>query len=244
MQNTAEKKFPKFRKTSRVIKWLDRNNDWEYSSKNGRPLPEHIEQIFFKTSERAEDLVCNLVEYSSFFNTSRLSQNLEELLVNTVEKFCSTANQNDAVSYTAMRKYVEYLSRLKNIHTDPSERMVDALKGWDIFLLQWAKEIEKRLPQHLEDSLSNPNYLLKYAVEVLKGRLPEHLENLFYKDVHVATEYAFEVIRGFAPVKLPEHLHNFVVMKSFEHPHDRTIKAYMMASESDPNKIDNYSEET
>jgi hypothetical protein len=72
--------------------------------------------------------------------------------------------------------------------------------------------------------------------------VPVAFADVFLKDVHSATAYAFEVIRGFAPVKLPDTLHNFVIMESFKNPNDYQIKIYMKASESDPNKTGNSDE--
>jgi hypothetical protein len=89
--------------------------------------------------------------------------------------------------------------------------------------------------------MDDPRFCFTYSKEVLKGRLPSHLESVFFKDSYIASRYAFEVIRGFSSVRLPEELHNFMVMKSFEDPENKYVKSYIEASENDPSKTGNLS---
>lgn len=213
-------KLPKFRSTNRLIRFMSRYGLRER-------LPEDREEVFI-TSKKEDPLTIaiNLATYASHIG-ERLSPRLENIF--------KTSKAPQAV--------YSYCCALKVNKLEVPSEMVDLLQGNSGLLYRWACNTESRLPKHLEDSLSDPSTCLKYAKEVLKGRLPSHLETVFFKDVYYATKYAFDVIRGFAPVKLPDDLHNFVVMKSFEHPNDEDIKIYMNASESDPNKIGNSADE-
>jgi hypothetical protein len=114
----------------------------------------------------------------------------------------------------------------------------DCLAGDDDSLLEWAK-IYGRLPDHLERTLSKPKACLEYASKVLRGRLPLEVESCLLKDHRTAVNYAFTVIRGFAPCRLPEEIHASIVMKSFEHTEDQEIKRYIAACDSDPNRMGN-----
>lgn len=112
------------------------------------------------------------------------------------------------------------------------EWMMDELKGDDSNLYILARShIKSRLPKHLEDSMSDPRYLFEYSLHVLHDRLPEHLEKELVKGHAYAVRYAFEVVRGFSSVRLPDEIHSMLVMKSFELPDDNDIKRYIRETE-------------
>jgi hypothetical protein len=48
-------------------------------------------------------------------------------------------------------------------------------------------------------------------------------------------------MRGFAPCRLSDNLHTYMVMKSFQEPDNEHIKTYMDASESNPSLVGNSS---
>lgn len=206
-------RVPKFRTTQRFANWLRR---WGCAD---RSLTRPVEQVFFKSKEPEEIIANNIVYYAAYVGK------LEVEFENLIKK-----------SDRAVLDYATVLWRSKQ---KISEDLQDSLKGKTYNLVRLAQMYEERLPKHLEDSLENPAWALEYAKSVLKGRLPAHLEDIFFKDATVASRYAFQVIRGFAPVRLPEALHNFMIMESFKNPEDHSIKIYMEASESDPNKIGN-----
>lgn len=224
-------KIPKFRKTSRIASWMEKN---EYEGR----MPEEVENLFFTSKESAEEIMISLVDYYYQLDKN-LPEKLENLLYEKAKEAIPNA-ENENLSFM-----VEFLRFLKNRlwygdGVEVCQKYIDLYIGKSSALVDLAITTVKRLPSHLEDSISDPHSLLDYAREVLRGRLPSHLEDVFLKDVHVATQYAFEVIRGFAPVKLPDALHNFVIMESFKNPDDSRIKTYMKASESDPNKTGNW----
>jgi len=217
-------KIPRFRKVGRISTWMEKN---EYSESN----PE-IEKLFFSTNEPAEDVLVALISYNDMVSDMR--QELKDLLYDKAVICIPPANQN----LTYVQEYKAYCYRLW-IDDTLEQKYIDLFKGKSGCLGDWAGMTDERLPDYLEDSIDDPDVLLDYSKRVLRGRLPSHLEDVFFKDVRVATEYAFEVIRGFAPVKLPDALHNFVIAESFRNPDDRRIKTYMKACESDPNKTGN-----
>ncbi len=209
----TEMKIPKFRKTTRLIKWLREEGP-------NQRLPASYEEIFFTSKEDPSIIAENLSVYVRY--AGKLEPRFEELL-----------KKNKQHLY-------EYIQVIYNSSGEKLNHLVEELKSEDSLLYRWATQTG-RLPEHLENSLTDPKVAYAYAKHVLCGRLPEHLEELFFKDVHYACKYAFEIIRGFASVKLPEKLHSYVIMKSFERPDDSIIKNYMQASESDPDKIGNFS---
>lgn len=132
----------------------------------------------------------------------------------------------------AIMEYQNYLSRNYNKLIDDELR--DCLAGNDRNLLKFASNyLHKRLPEHLEKTLTDPGVIYNYARSIVRNRLPEELENHLAKDYGVAVQYAFEVIRAYACVRLPEVVHSAMVMKSFELPHDSTIKRYINECEKD-----------
>jgi hypothetical protein len=212
-------KIPKFRSTTRLALWM--RNNWTHLRQpetNRSRLPAEREEVFFTSKENPSVIACNLAEYA--LRTGRLEEKFEQLL------------KADAGAT------LRYLNTMKHFEETISEDLLDSLKGKSPQLLSWAKTTG-RLPTHLEDSMDDPRFCFTYSKEVLKGRLPSHLESVFFKDSYIASRYAFEVIRGFSSVRLPEELHNFMVMKSFEDPENKYVKSYIEASENDPSKTGN-----
>lgn len=218
MTTDASIKIPKFRTPGRALAWMKRNR----RTYKGR-LPEEREQVFFKCKIDPYLLASLVLEYFQRTGYEPLPEKFENLL---------------RPNHQALLSYLQQTCSKDGRQADPS--LVDEFKGDSCCLVNWARNMESRLPKHLEDSIEDPHWALCYATEVLRGRLPEHLEKVFFKDAETASQYAFKVIRGFAPIKLPDDLHTFMVMKSFEQPDNQDIKQYMEASEDDPNKTGNH----
>ena len=208
-------KIPKFRTATRLVAWMEQNGH----RLNPCRLPEDREQVFFRTKkETPQELAACVASYAH--RVGKLEPRFEELL---------KANHDSVISY---------VQAVRPREQEVSEDLIDSLAGDSRSLFRLGKEIG-RLPKHLEDTFGDPRFAFLYAKEVLRGRLPSHLEDVLFKDAYYAAKYAFDVIRGFAPVRLPDELHAFMVMKSFENPGDDNIRAYMEASESDPNRVGN-----
>lgn len=207
-------RIPKFRNTTRLVKWMKRMDYWER-------LPSSHEEVFFTVKKEEGYVVAyNLTMYC--WRVGKLEPRFENLLI----------GHPDSV--------IEYAKILKSKQLgEISEELKVSLKGVGRCLFQLAELYERRLPKELEDTMEDPAFAYRYAKDILCGRLPSHLEPVFFKNTTYASKYAFDVIRGFAPVKLPDDLHSFMIMKSFENPDDHNIKIYMQASESDPNKTGN-----
>jgi hypothetical protein len=213
-------KIPKFRTTHRLVLWM--KNNWvcihDYDTNKAR-LPSDREEVFFKSKKESPSIIaCNVSEYA--FRTGKLEPRFEELLK------CEPS---------AVLRYAKILhSRQEEV----SEDLLNCFKGKNSQLFGWAQTIG-RLPSFLEDTFDDPKHCFFYAQQILRGRLPSQLEGVFFKDAFYASKYAFEVIRGFSSVRLPEELHNFMIMKSFEDPDNKYVKAYIEASENDPGRMGN-----
>jgi len=206
--------IPRFRSTNRLVAWMERN--WRFVE--GGRLPRDRERCFFRTKkeDRPEVAAC-VAKYARW--AGRLPE-CEDLLL----------GYNDSVSL--------YLRHVHNRGDEVSEVLVDSLSGDSRNLYSWARRFG-RLPKHLEDTITESRFLFLYAKEVLRGRLPSHLELRFIGDDYHSGKYAFEIVRGFAPVRLPDEMHNFMVMKSYAEPNNKYVRAYIEACDSDPNVVGN-----
>jgi hypothetical protein len=213
-------------------------------------LPEHLEDKVFTPNEQHDGdyIATQLPKYANA--TGVLRDNLKQVLKH---------------NHSAIIEYGKWL-RMNGMPMDAELR--DELAGDSHRLIELASIIGGRLPEHLEKTLSDPSccysyarnvlrgrlpaeleaklangpdYCVKYAEEIVRGRLPEEIEIGLMKDHNAAVRYAFGVIRAFAPVRLPEQIHAYLVMKSFELPNDTLIKKYIDACDSDPNKMGNSS---
>jgi len=199
----------------------------------------HVEDQFFTTNEEAHIVLEALIDYHGHVE-NRFPDKLKDLVYIKAKEAIVPVDEDREFVHHFLRYCRNLLSAGED--EDRVNKYLDLFAGKSARLVQWSFWSHERLPQHLEDTISDPSELLAYAVDVVKGRVPEHLESVFHNDIHYAVRYAFDVIRGFAPVKLPDHLHNAVVLESFKDPDDYDIKNYMKASESDPNKTGNYSD--
>ncbi len=211
----------KFRKTARLIAWLDsrEGRKWRWAQKgegDDTPrLPADAEEVFFKSKESPEAIALNVARYSRY--VGRLPREFEQLL---------------RPSKQAITNYM--IQAVERPYEGETLELVNLLAGASGNLVSLAV-CRGRLPEHLELSISDPHYALEYAERVLKGRLPPVLEELFFQDADLASRYAIDVIRGFAPCRLPDALHAFMVMKSFEETDNRRIKEYIQACHESEN---------
>ena len=128
-------------------------------------------------------------------NVGPLPSNLEDII----------AESPDAVA--------QYIYVLKVNFREVPERLLRVLVGHDRHFGKLAQALGSRLPSYLEESISDPNLALNYAKTWVRGRLPEVVEQrAFMSDPRMAVRYAFEVVRGFANVRLPDALHNAVIL--------------------------------
>jgi hypothetical protein len=215
------------------------------------PLPEHLEEKVFSPSDRADagGIANILTKYAAITNGV-----LREGLKNRLK-----ASNSAIIEYGRLQKtYGRTLDvELQDCLSGDSHRLYELASTIIVGrlpehlentmsdgsqLYQYAKMIMRgqRLPANLEAKLADsPDYCVKYAEEIVCGRLPEEVEVGLMKDHNAAVRYAFNVIRAFAPVRLPEQIHAYLVMKSFELPNDVLIKKYIDACDSDPNKAGN-----
>lgn len=178
-------------------------------------IPEMESRIFDPNKFPAEKVAECLVRYATFIG-GPLPEELKVLLK-------GHGNQ-----------ILEYATVLGSWAKPLDEDLLDSLAGDSNNLFRYAKNhLRKRLPNHLEKTMTEPQILLNYAKSIVKGRLPEELENHFAKDVRLASQYAFEVIRGFACVRLPDVVHTAMIMNSAANPNDYYIKQYVTECERD-----------
>lgn len=119
---------------------------------------------------------------------------------------------------------MRYLKFLRRDFRDVPERMLRAMVGQNRHFIQLSGFVGGRLPQYLEESISDPEVAYKYAAGVLKGRLPEGVESCLARKPYWAVQYAFEVIRGMSNPRLPDHLHNALSLIVGED--EREVKRY------------------
>jgi hypothetical protein len=218
----SEEKIPKFRSANRLVLWV------RHKSLRDR-LPAEREKVFFECHEKNPiEAASQLAKYASF--VGKLDAPLENLFL------------------SEQKSLLHYIKIVHNLGQEVNQDLVRALKGSSSFIFSWAHHTKMRLDEDLENALDDgtrscPRWCYRYAKEVLKGKLPEHLEEVFskYDDSYHASKYAFDVIRGFAPCRLSDNLHTYMVMKSFQNTNVEHIKVYMEASESNPSLVGNSS---
>lgn len=214
-------KIPKFRTARRLIQWVERN--WTRLVQEGKPtrLPPDRERVFLTTKKEEPGVVAGCIA-----------------------RYARWSGRIDGEYENVLRPFHDHLfDYMRNIHhrEESADHLVDELAGDSRNLYRWSKVTDSRLPKHLEDTISDPRYAFLYSKEVLLGRLPAHLEEVFFaeEECYYAAKYAFEVIRGFASVRLPDALHTMMVMKSYQDPENENVKAYVKAAENDPNRVGN-----
>lgn len=214
------KSFPRFRSARRLVQWMERNR---YDLGDEVRLPPESERCFFRTKKEtpAEVAAC-VAHYAGWVGS--LEPEFEALLVHC----------NDSVA-----QYIRV------VHMDEGEwgKGLLGLLAGDSCNLYRVSGVIGRLPEEIERTITEPRFAFLYAKEVLRGRLPLDMEHVFFGDEYFCGRYAFEVIRGFAPCRLPDALHTFMVMKSFEEPDNENVRIYIEAAESDPNRVGNSVEE-
>lgn len=118
---------------------------------------------------------------------------------------------------------MKYINALGTRDLPIPEKFFRALVGHDHHFCTVAeKYFRGRLPSYLEESIHTPDVALNYARRIIKGRLPEVVEQrAFLMKPHMAVRYAFEVVRGFASVRLPDALHNSLLLHGGDDPEIR-----------------------
>lgn len=130
---------------------------------------------------------------------------------------------------------VRYIKVLKLHFKEVPERFLRDLVGHDRHFVGLAQDIG-RLPSYLEESIRDPKVALDYAKYIIKGPLPESVAVAAFIGSHrMMVRYAYDVIRGFASVRLPEPLHIALML----HPEqDPEIRRYIVEVERTSEKPD------
>lgn len=181
----------------------------------GKRISPELEKTIFDDCTDAKMRASRAVSYAE--NVGKLDEDMEQMI----------CGENGMV--------LKYASILKRHGQILPERMMFSLKGDSNNLYTLARNhLCGRLPAELEESIDEPGCLYEYARNVVKGRLPESLELVFLKDWRFAIRYAFDVVRAYASVQLPDELHTMLVMKSYENPNDNEIKHYIRETNKTP----------
>lgn len=215
-------------------------------------LPDHLHSCLAGNYQLLIRLVRHLSGTNAACMSSRLSPELEGTIFDDLKypdlQACEKARASRAASYAEhvgkldksmediicgnADQILKYASVLKRVGQTLPQEMMLRLSGNSSSLYNLARNhIGGRLPSELEDSMDDPESLYNYAKNVVKGRLPEHLELVFLKDHRHALRYAFDVVRAFASVRLPDELHAMLILKSYENPNDMDIKHYVRETE-------------
>jgi hypothetical protein len=121
-------------------------------------------------------------------------------------------------------KYFKVLGR--NMQQSP-ECLLKALAGHDSTYIEVSRMLGGRLPKYLEDTITTPSVALWYASSVLKSRLPSQIEEVLLGDADCAAKYAFDVVRAYSSPRLPDVLHNSILMRSYSDPNNQLIRQYV-----------------
>lgn len=195
---TNEIKIPKFRTINGLVKWVANN-------KRKTRLPSDREEVFFKLKE-LKTTPQMIYMYSSWVGP--LDRELERLMF-----------ANPTVT-------ADYIVRCWHLGREPDDEILSVIKESDALILRVVRSMKARVPEWLEDQIRDPSSLVTYAKIAIRGRLPERLEQKLVGDLDACNDYAFGVIRGLASPKLPDPLHTFMVLKSFEMTDDEDLKEY------------------
>jgi len=122
---------------------------------------------------------------------------------------------------------IKYFKVLGRNMIDPPEYLLKALAGHDTTYMEVSRMLGGLLPKYLEDTITTPRVALWYASKILKGRLPSHLEEVLLGDADCAAGYAFDVVRAYSSPRLPDVLHNSILMRSYSDPNNQLIRQYV-----------------
>lgn len=123
-----------------------------------------------------------------------------------------------------------YVKVLCNSDKPIPEFLLRGLVGYDTCFTELAHKMKRRLPDYLEESIRDPHVALNYARSILRGRLPEKVEQVLGLNPDVAARYAFEVVRAYANPRLPDYLHNSVMLAG-SGSNNQEIKRYLVEVE-------------
>lgn len=197
-------------------------------------LPQYVRVLHFKGVKPGVELLSrldpeHLVWASSFLG--RLPEELEariqdsSLMASYADYVGLLPDHLADVILGDSNSVVRYIKLLKTHFKDVPERFLRDLAGHDRHFVSLAQDIG-RLPSYLEESIKDPGVALNYARYIIRGRLPEEVEvRVFHGSPRLAVRYGYEVIRGFASVRLPEPLHIALML----HPEqDPEIRKYIV----------------
>jgi len=122
---------------------------------------------------------------------------------------------------------IKYFKILGRNMQQPPECLLKALAGHDSTYIEVSRHLGGRIPKYLEDTITTPSVALWYATNVLKGRLPSHIEEVLLGDADCAAGYAFDVVRAYSSPRLPDILHNSLLMRSYADPDNQLIRRYV-----------------
>ena len=122
---------------------------------------------------------------------------------------------------------IKYFKVLGRNMQDPPECLLKALAGHDRTYAEVSRMLGGRLPEYLVDTITCPRVALWYASNILKSRLPSHIEEVLLGDADCAAKYAFDVVRAYSSPRLPDVLHNSILMRSYSDPNNQLIRQYV-----------------
>lgn len=131
---------------------------------------------------------------------------------------------------TEPNQIYRYVKVLCNSDKPIPEFLLRGLVGYDTCFTELAHKMKRRLPDYLEESIRDPHVALNYARSILRGRLPEKVEQVLGLNPDVAARYAFEVVRAYANPRLPDYLHNSVMLAG-SGSNNQEIKRYLVEVE-------------
>jgi hypothetical protein len=139
------------------------------------------------------------------------------------QEFIHVVNWKDNLPFTqflSSKSAYFHAKRVKKRFNPEIENVVFK-RSPKILFLYAISFLKEKFPKNLEKIIvQNPYYAYKYAKNFLDGRLTQEQEKIFFKDStgESLVFYAIEVVKE----KLPDELHNFLLLKSIE----KSISSY------------------
>lgn len=115
-----------------------------------------------------------------------------------------------------------YYARVMGRRWEPGEKKILAVKDPSTCFDYANEVIGGRWPEAEKLIVKNLDFALRYAIHFVGGRW-EMYEKAIINDPERCYEYAKQVMKG----RLPEHMHQAMVMHSFSQPDNKWIKKYL-----------------
>lgn len=165
----------------------------------------------------------SIITYSKF--AKKISFDLENSFFELIKKiYNSQKDRLDPSNAWLANRLIAYASETEKALPEDLEKIIWQHKD---SAFSYITLFNKKVPSEWEEEVFNsfePDEIIHYAISFFQGRLPENLEFLLLNDMEKCYVYSKEICFG----KLPEKMHNALLLKSFEDFKEKEIfRLYM-----------------